>query len=335
MSFQDGDGRDIRASCIAAAILALILAFVIVARIEAAKRKEEPTGDLTGRFEEQRTITYNGKEYRMRNKLTSVLMMGIDTWSDRPMMNSGFRSGGQSDFLLLMVIDHDRKTVTPIQIDRDTMTEITVLGVLGNVAGTRTAQICLSHGFGNGGEQSALFTVDAVAKLLLGVPVDFYVAMQLDGIATLNDALGGVTVTLDDDFTALDPAMTKGSTLALRGKQAEYYTRHRMSIGVGTNASRMVRQRQYIQKVSEIFDAKIHENANYVGTLFDVLQPFMESSMRRGRMINEAANTSDYQRLPTVQLQGEHVTGKNGFVEFHADADALMQMVLNIYYQSV
>lgn len=34
-------------------------------------------------------------------------------------------------------------------------------------------------------------------------------AMYLDGISTFNDALGGVTVTLEDDFSQLDPEMVK------------------------------------------------------------------------------------------------------------------------------
>ncbi len=32
-------------------------------------------------------------------------------------------------------------------------------------------------------------------------------AMDMDGISVLNDSVGGVTVTLEDDFSSLDPAM--------------------------------------------------------------------------------------------------------------------------------
>lgn len=41
--------------------------------------------------------------------------------------------------------------------------------------------------------------------------------MSLDGISVLNDLAGGVTVTLEDDFSAEDPAMTRGTTLSLHG----------------------------------------------------------------------------------------------------------------------
>ena len=56
------------------------------------------------------------------------------------------------------------------------MTPITILGVLGDRSGVRTAQVSLSHGFGDGGAQSCEFTVDAVSNLLLGTQIDFYIA---------------------------------------------------------------------------------------------------------------------------------------------------------------
>ncbi|MEI2718881.1 MAG: LCP family protein [Gemmatimonadales bacterium] len=82
---------------------------------------------------------------------------------------------------------------------------------------SRRAQISLQHGFGDGGEQSARLTADAVSKLFGGMPVDFYIALDMDAISTLNDALGGVEVKVEDDFSALDPAMAQGSTIRLTG----------------------------------------------------------------------------------------------------------------------
>lgn len=64
-------------------------------------------------------------------------------------------------------------------------------------------------------------TEKAVSDLFAGIPIDYYVTMDLDGISTFNDALGGVTVTLEDDFSQIDPEMVKGTTICLQGKQAE------------------------------------------------------------------------------------------------------------------
>ena len=57
--------------------------------------------------------------------------------------------------------------------------------------------------------RKAGYARDAVSRLLQGENIDFYLAASLD-ISVLNDLAGGVTVTLEDDFSAADPqAMTK------------------------------------------------------------------------------------------------------------------------------
>lgn len=317
-------------------ILALAL---IIGLMEAwdwmqGKSSEEPVrGDLTGRFEEPRTIEYDGKQYQYRKGLTTILFMGVDHASEGEESGQGYRKGGQADFLMLVILDEENKRLTPIQIDRDTMTEITVLGILGNVAGTRRAQICLSHGFGDGGDQSCEFTVDAVEKLFLGIDIDFYISMDMDGISVLNDMLGGIEVTLEDDFSALDPAMTKGTTLTLQGEQAEYYLRSRMNVGIGTNEARMERQNLYIDQAQQVLDAKIQEDVNFVGELYDELEPYLNTNMKRGRMINEAWASRDYERQSVISLQGEHSLGEDGFMEFHPDERALEQLVLERFYE--
>lgn len=324
-------------------IVGVILGVAIVAGLYMAGRNaelntgttEQMRGDLTGRFQEPRTVAYQGRDYQYRDELITVLFMGIDRTTEQAGAVEGFRNGGQADFLLLMVIDPKNKAVTPIQIDRDTMAEITVLGVLGNVAGTRNAQICLSHGFGDGKEQSSGFTADAVSKHLFGVDIDFYVSINLDGIPELNDMLGGVTVTLEDDFSALDPTMTIGTTLTLRGKQAEYYVRNRMNIGIGTNEARMVRQRDYMTKAGALVDSKLKEDSDFVGKLFDAMNKDIVSNMSRGRMINEVYASRNYRRNETISPKGEYRDGSDGFVEFHADVSALEELVIGLFFVPV
>ena len=317
-------------------VVLLMSAIYMVARsIETRNKPEEPFGNLDNRFADVPTINFGGESYRLKKRMTNLLLLGVDTWVANTTNVSDFRNAGQSDFLLLLLIDHETKTITPLQIDRDVMTNVTMLSVFREYAGVRKLQICLSHGFGDGKERSSDLTAKAVSELLLDIPIDFHVSMKLDGISTLNDALGGVKVTLEDDFTSLDPAMKSGSTLTLRGVQAEYYARQRMSIGVGTNASRMVRQQIYIDGLTDLLDAQLQRDANIIGTLFDELQSYLVTNMPRGRMINEAANTREYTRGETVQLEGEHTLGKNGFIEFHADPQALTELILRLCYDKI
>jgi LCP family protein required for cell wall assembly len=311
----------------------LVAAYAAAQWLEDRNANPEPRGDYTLRYEDEQ-MTINGATYRQKKNLTTILFMGIDQESGQA-QTGNFRNGGQADFLRLMVIDSAEKKVSQIQIDRDTMTPVTVLGVLGNRSGMRTLQICLSHGFGDGKEQSCELTVEAVSNLLFNVPINYYVAMNFDGISALNDKLGGITVTLEDDFTSIDPTMTKGSTLTLMGDQAEYFVRSRMSVGVGTNEARMARQQQYISKMMDVLHEKILSSESYVGELFDLLTDYLVTNLSRAQMINEAWAARNYQRNPLLVPAGTHLVGDTGFMEFHVDEDSLEQIVLDLFYQKM
>lgn len=321
-------------------LIAVVLVIAAVALyaggrlLEKSMEKPEARGDLSQRYLYEDVVEYQGTLYRPRGDIFSVLLMGVDRDSTSAQA-SGFRNGGQADFLRLLVIDSTEKTISQIQIDRDTMTPITVLGVLGNKSGVRTAQVSLSHGFGDGKKQSCELTKEAVENLFLNAPIDSYMALNMDGISMLNDMLGGVTVTLEDDFSMLDPVMTPGTTLTLMGDQAEYYTRYRRNIGEGSNASRMVRQEAYISKLSEVLEKRVSADKEFVGVLYDALAPYMMTDISRGRLINEVWAAKDYKRNAVFKPEGTHVVGEDGFMQFYADESALEQIVMELFYKKV
>ena len=309
-------GTKLKAVCVLLIAVAILLGLYRGGRwLETRRNNPEPRGNYQERKANEATVTYDGTVYRQRKNLTSILLMGIDH-------DSG-ETGGQADFLQLIVIDDTSRTLKRLSIDRDTMTPITVLGVLGNRSGVRTAQVSLSHGFGDGKEQSCELTAEAVSNLLLGMPVDFYLAMNLDGIAALNDMAGGVTVTLADDFSAQDPAMAQGATLTLHGDQTEIYVRSRRNVGVGTNEARMVRQEQYVAKLFAQLDTQMRSDQSFSGTMFDTLSPYLTTSIGRGRLINVVWLAKDYARQEKLSISGEHRVGSDGFMQFYADEASL------------
>lgn len=166
-------------------------------------------------------------------------------------------------------------------------------------------------------------TVEAVSNLLLGTQIDDYIAMNLDGVSVLNDWVGGITVTLEDDFSAIDPAMTAGSTLTLTGEQAEIYVRSRRNVGVGTNEARMERQENYISLLTEQLDSRLGEGKEAVGALYDALEPYLTTDMSRGRLVNALWEAHAYTRTAPLEPDGSYEIGSDGFMEFHADDAAL------------
>lgn len=310
----------------------ILAATLLLAMLGCGAMAETVRGDLSGRFEETPTLERDGQTYQYRRGLTTILFMGVDTRLENEDRGDS-RSGGQSDFMLLLVIDEENRTITPLQINRDTITEVTVLDLMGNEAGTIKTQLCLSHGFGDGKEQSCEYTCNAVQNLLLGVEIDYYIAMNLDGIPVFNDLMGGVTVTLEDDLTAYDPTMTKGTTLTLQGKQAEYYVRYRFDIADGSNEARMVRQRTYMAELARMVNERLQESADFIGTIFDELEPMLTTNMKRGTMINVAWGAREYEHQSTRTLEGEYGKGADGYVEFYADPEALEDLVIDLFYE--
>ena len=319
-----------KAALAAAALVIVLAAGYMGGRLLEEKKYPEIRGEMSAGFGEVPKVEIDGVTYEQKMDVTSLLMIGIDKASTDEI--KGYRDGGQSDFLLLLVLDHKNKTIRQLQIDRDTMTSVNVLGLFGNNAGSRVMQICLSHGYGMDRQERCQNSLRAVEGLLNCPEIELYMEVPLDAISTLNDLLGGVTVTLEDDFTAADPAMTKGATLTLTGEQAVTLVRRRMDVADGTNETRMTRQREFMDAAVPLIREKINESSGFITTMIDTLTPYVTTNMVRGRMINEINRAYHYEVEPVQYLSGEHSIGEDGFVEFHADEQSIVDFVLDAFY---
>ena len=130
-----------------------------------------------------------------------------------------------------------------------------------------------------------------------------------------------------------EPASPQGATLTLRGMQAEIFVRSRMDVGDGTNVSRMQRQHTFIRSAEELLVQRMNEDMNYAGTLYDTLAGHMTTNIERGWLINKAYECRDYRRPETKMLAGGHCIGTDGFMEFHADEDALNALLTEMLFE--
>lgn len=296
------------------------------------KRAEKPETRTQLPQADQETVEVDGVTYRKKSRLTTILVMGVDHDTQD---SYEYRKAGQADFLRLVVLDDADKTVQQLQIDRDTMTPVTVLGLLGDRYEPVTEQICLGYAFGDGRQTSCEVTVEAVGNLLGGQTIDQYLAMGLDGISTLNDLAGGVTVTLEDDFSAADPAMTKGATLTLHGDQAEIFVRRRMDIGEGTNEARMVRQEEYLAQLSAQLESRVQQDQQFTAQVYDALQPYLVTDLAKGQLVNEVWAAKDDTVEAAIALEGEHKVAEDGFTEFYPTEASIQKAVLTLFWEPV
>ena len=319
-----------------------VLIFVGVQVFETMTSRPSERGNANMRTELANLpeIEFEGAKYRMKKNLTTILLMGIDhrnfdDTSRSTELANGSRNGGQADFLRLLVIDDGNKQLHSIAIDRDTMTPITILGITGKKAGKRTVQITLQHSFGDGRERSAELTVDAVSNLLYNIPITYYFALNMDGISTLNDWLGGVTVPIVDDFSQVDPSLVMGQNITLHGEQAETFVRERAHMNVGTNEARMERQKVYLSEAERLLRERLRSDMNSAENLYDSLSSDFTTNMSKGTLSNIAYATNDYEESEVIEPAGEHVVGENGYVEFHVDEQSLLRIIVDTFYDKV
>ena len=280
-----------------------------------------------------REITYyNGTAYAKREDLETVLLLGVDKFEGET--PEGYLNNQQADFLLLLVMDKQHETCTPIQLNRDTMTEIQILGVTGEPAGTFTGQLALAHTYGSGEEDSCENTVLAVSNLLYGMEIDHYVSLTMDGVALLNDLVGGVTVEVLDDFSGIDESLVQGETVTLQGQQALTYVRSRGGLEDSSNLRRMERQRQYLAALQQQLKAAVQQEDGFTLDALLQLNEYMVSDCTVNQLSDLGDSLATYQVGDILTTPGDAQEGEE-FMEFTVDEDALQQLVMDVFYEPV
>ena len=319
----------------AVALIILGVGIMILNHMDQDQYKET-RGEMTEGFGQLKTIEWNGVTYREKPAVTTILIAGIDKVDDsNDSIRDQYRNGGQADFLMLIAIDHTDKVIHQLQIDRDTMTDVAVLGMFGNEAGTRVLQICLSHGFGKTPEDNAKYTMRAVQNLLGGFELDGYYMISYSAVPVLNDALGGVTVNVAFDMTAVHPEWTEGSVVTLHGREAEDFVRSRMTVGAGTNEERMIRQNEFMQNAVAQMNKKISDDLGFGETLLKQLQSISTTNFTQKRLTEELSKAYNYEVLPIDHPEGEYAVGEDGFMEFHMKEGAAAEWILEHLYTRV
>lgn len=323
-----------RGLAVYASVLAYVLVFalLIFLKYEEGKQTHEPVyGSVENRFRSNIVLEHEGEKYYYRqNEITNYLLIGLDNNDVNQV--TVYQKGGQADFLVVVSIDRVNRTITPIMLDRDTMTEVQTYGIFGDPSGTKVMQLCLAQSYAPMKGYGSTNTVKSVEKLLYGIKIDHYVALDIDAISVLNDAVGGVEVTLQDDFSMYDPEMVMGETIRLEGKQAEFFVRGRMTVADGTNLCRMIRQKEYITSFIEQFRKASEEDPNKLVEILDKISQYMDTDASRDTLIHDAGAYEDYSWKTMKSLEGTHTIDEHRFAEFWVESGSLKKLVLDTWF---
>ena len=283
-------------------------------------------------------VTYNGKRYERNEDIISILCMGVDRSEAKEAKADDLRIGeqGQADSLFVACINVTNGKITMINISRDSMVAVDKYNVDGEYVGVEDLQICTAFAYGDGKEKSCENVSKSVSRLLYGIPMDAYGAIDIPAIGVLNDAIGGVPVTILEDMSDRDAAMKKGANITLTGEQAERYVRSRDHVNADANNARMQRQRQYLTSFIRKTLSAARSNLSVVLSLYQAAQSYMTASLDLSEMVylTSLVMTHDFTSQNIITVPGEAVMGET-YAEYNVDQDALYEIILSVYYNEI
>lgn len=327
-------------------ILVLLLAtavgayFYLNKKGEAQLKKNQSIASITAPEEassedDGKMIVYNGAKYKYNEDNINILFMGID----RDMQDTGEKvigENGQADVLIWAALDSKTGHLSLINISRDAMVDVNKYNVKDKYLGTDKMQLCLAYSYGDGKEKSCENTLQSVSRLMYGMPVNAYVAIDYSAIAPLNDAIGGVTVNVLEDLTQSDSALKAGETVTLHGEQAQTYVRSRNTEVLDSNNQRMERQKQYIDAFLQQTISQTKKNPTLPVTLYNDVSDYMVTNISASEvthlatlMIQNGVSGGDILTVPGEVTQGDV------YAEFNPDDKELYKLILSVFYKEI
>ena len=280
-------------------------------------------------------IFHNGEIWQYNEDILTFLCMGVDSRSgvtDEKVPGKG----GQADAVMLIVANPHNEKIQIINVNRDTMTDIEIYDTDGGYAGRENRQIALQYAYGDGRVGSCELMEQTVSELFYGIPIHGYAALDMDSIPTLNDSVGGVTVTVPEDMTKYKSGWAKDAEITLNGSDALLYIREREdeSAELGSNLKRIERQKQYLSAFINQLKEKTKSDITFPITLYGKVQKHTVTSLSVDEMTYLASTMLgyDFSMKNITGLSGEMAMGEKN-EEFYPDDEALRTLIIETFYE--
>ena len=297
----------------------LFLTVAVVATVKYVVRAPEPVTDGEDQQTQQdgtaedsdaiQTIS-NGRE-RKSKYCYNILLYGVDN------------DAGGSDTNMLMRFDAVNKTVDVVSLPRDTL--------MSN--GHK-----LNSSYNNGGTEKLRSNIED----MLGVPVDFYVSVDLKGFITLIDQIDGVDFDVPEDMDYDDPYQDlhihfKKGLQHLNGQQAMEVVRFRHNndntgYGGQQDLGRIGTQQAFLKTVAQ----KLMKLEN-VPAMAETFLKYVKTDLTLGNLMwlaNQALSMGGMDAISFATLPGDGAGWYKGMSVYALDPEQVLEMtnsMLNPY----
>ena len=278
-------------------------------------------------------ILYNTKRYKRNTYVKAVMLVGVDRTGGLSAMND-VSQNGQSDAVFIIAHDTARNKARILMLPRDSFIPIN------KPDGTRVYDhLSLSWAFGDGAEESLKITREAVSGMLMGIPVDYAAAVDIDAIREITDTVGEIKVTVpNDEMQKKHPEWTKGTVVSLNGKEAEEFLRTRDIRRASTAVFRMQQHRAFMLGFYSALKEKAKSDPNIIQELYDAMQSNMITDMKKAEFLKlglDGINTKGLMSEDILTLPGTAVPASEDYPwdRVFVDYDNAIPVILELFYR--
>ena len=274
------------------------------------------------------SIVYKGQTYHYNKNITTMLFMGVDRRSDDKLTEEGL--SGQADVLVMIAIDMKTHNMKMVALPRDTFTEVATYTPEGKYSGMMNGQVCLAYAYGDGKEKSCENTVASVRRVFYNIPIKTYYSLDLDGIAAMNDSVGGVDVTSPETIGSF----TEGGRYHLQGALAESFVRTRRQDRVDANMLRLTRQKEYARGFMAQMLSAVKKDVFSSVNIFNESAPYSCTNLNASH-VTYLATEFAFAGSPDMEIltvPGEMIFD-NDVPRYKVDEEKFFEQFLNVYYE--
>lgn len=288
-------------------------------------------------------VSLDGKVYEYNDQIRTFLIMGIDDAHNQATDEEVIKktSGGQADGLFLVVVDPSAETIKVLAVNRNTEVPITMARMGENDTDViYDGPIAIQHAFGDGAEYSCELTRDAVSKLLFDMPIHAYMSVSYEAIPQINDAIGGVTLTIPEgmaDLLKINKNWTAGSTITLMGQDAVSFVRRRDTEEFESSRKRLARQKLYLTEFIKQMKEGTKEDITLPINLYNKIKNYVVTDITVDEMSFLASEYSGYSfdGEGIYTIDGETILKDDGYEHFYPDEQALRALAIKLFYKEV
>jgi len=286
------------------------------------------------------SVTIGGKQYNAKQNIITVLMLGIDSDGSSEKAAQGERS----DMMLLCTVnlEEGQEGITFTSLPRDTRTTV-------HKVDTETGKILdkkwttkLNHAYNIGGmtkgygAENAMRATEDLIEIdgQLSIPVQYYLSIDLEHLSDLASVLGGVEVTLDQNYPDIG---RKGDTINLKGEAVRLYLQNRKQMDDGERDRQRHEQEFMMAIARKIKDMGAVQSAS---KLFTQLQDVIHLNLNLDQIVAMAGvldqvSLEDIER--TVFEVGDYSSEYDEYMgqdlDFYMmDEQELTDKMLGLYY---